>query len=74
MIHFTKYAEQKFEILNKHKIFYTREQIEDVVNCPAEIKKTKEYISAVKDDIKVIYVQLAKVKKIITFFPIKYDL
>ncbi len=74
MTHFTKYAEQKFEILNAHEVFYTREQIEDVVNAPTEVKKSKKHSSAIKDNIKVIYKQQMKVKRIITFFPVKYDL
>ena len=39
MIYFTKYAEQKFEILNKHKVYITREQIIEAVNLPDQVKK-----------------------------------
>lgn len=71
MIHFTKYAEQKFEILNKHKIFFTREQIEDVVRLPDKNQKKGKYHAAYKDGIGVVYEQLEKVIRVITFYPTK---
>ena len=74
MIYFTKYAEQKFDILNKHKIFFTREQIEDVLLLPDKIRKKNKYFSAQKDNIKVIYKKNNEIIKVITFYPIKNDL
>lgn len=74
MVYFSKYAEQKFDILNKHNVFYTKEQIIDVVKEPSEIKNEKNHSFAIKDNIKVIYSIQADTKKIITFFPVKYDL
>jgi len=74
MIYFTKYAEQKFDILNKHKVFFTREQIEDVLLLPDKIRKKNKYFSAQKDNIKVIYKKNNEIIKVITFYPIKNDL
>jgi len=74
MIYFTKYAEQKFDILNKHKVFFTREQIEDVLLLPDKIRKKNKYFSAQKENIKVIYKKNNEIIKVITFYPIKNDL
>ena len=54
MIYFTKYAENKFEILNKYKVFFTREMVEDVVLKPDKIKKMGKNYFYQKDDIKVV--------------------
>ncbi|MBU4600479.1 hypothetical protein KKE88_00355 [Patescibacteria group bacterium] len=71
MIYFTKYAEQKFDILNKHKVYFTKEQIEDVVKLPDKISKKGKYIAARKDDIKAVYQKENGVMRIITFYPVK---
>ena len=71
MLYFTKYAEQKFDILNKHKIFFTREQIEDAVNTPDKTGKKDKLLTAQKENIKVIYKKDEDILKIITFYPIK---
>ena len=71
MIYFTKYAEKKFEILNKHKVFFTREQVEDTVLSPDNIEKKENYIFAKKDEIGVVYKKEGKNLKIFTFYPIK---
>lgn len=71
MLYFTKYAESKFDILNKHKIFFTREQIEDAVYCPDKNGKKSGLLTAEKEGIKVIYKKDEGVLKIITFYPIK---
>jgi hypothetical protein len=71
MLYFTKYAEQKFDILNKHKIFFTREQVEDAVGAPDKVGKKGKLLTAQKENVKVIYKKEAGIIKIITFFPIK---
>jgi len=71
MPYFTKYAENKFDILNKHKIFFTREQIEDTVSAPDRAGKKGKLITAQKENIKVIYKKDGDILKIITFFPIR---
>ena len=71
MIYFTKYAEQKFDILNKYKVFFTKEQVEDAIaNADKTIKK-KKYWTAQKDEIAVVYKKEGDVIKIITFYPVK---
>ncbi len=71
MFYFTKYAENKFDILNKHKIYFTREQIEDTVGAPDKAGKKGKLLTAQKENIKVIYKKEAEVIKIITFYPVK---
>lgn len=71
MIYFSKYAEQKFDTLNKYGIYYTREQIEDVINLFDYNGKKNNYLTAQKDGIKVIYKKEEGKIKIITFYPIK---
>ena len=71
MIYFTKYAEQKFDILNKHKVFLTREQVEGAVACPDKTGKKSGHLTAQKDEIKVVYKKDGDILKIITFFPVK---
>jgi hypothetical protein len=71
MIYFTKYAERKFEILNKHKVYFTREQIEDAVNVPDKTSRKSHYQVAHKENIGVVYTKEQGAIKIITFYPIK---
>ena len=71
MLYFTKYAENKFDILNKHKVFFTREQIEGAVNQPDKTNKKGKLITAQKEGVKVIYKKDGDIFKIITFFPVK---
>ena len=71
MIYYTKYAENKFEILNKHKIYFTKEQIEETIKLPNKLSKKGKYTSAQKDGIKVVFNKEGGVVKVITFFPAK---
>jgi len=71
MTYFTKYAENKFDILNKHKVYFTREQIGDVINLPNKINKKGNYLAAQKENIKVIYKKENGIIKVITFYPVK---
>ncbi|MDO8668472.1 MAG: hypothetical protein Q7K35_05300 [bacterium] len=71
MLYFTKYAENKFEILNKHKVFFTREQVEDAVAAPEKQSKKGKLLTAQKEGMKVIYKKDGDILKIITFFPVK---
>lgn len=71
MLYFTKYAEQKFEILNKHKVYFTREQIAEVINYPDHTGKKAGCLTAQKDIIKVIYKKETDCLKVITFYPVK---
>jgi len=71
MIYFTKYANDKFDILNKHKVYFIKEQIEDVVSTPETVNKKGKYFFASKDGIRVVYKIEGEVVKIITFYPVK---
>ena len=71
MIIFSKYAEKKFDILNKHKVYFTREQIEECLNLPDKVKIKGKYLTSQKNKIKVIYKKQENTIKVITFFPIK---
>jgi len=70
-IYFTKYAEQKFEILNKHKVYITREQVESAVKIPDKARRKGKIFSACKDGVEVLYKKEGEASNIITFFPIK---
>ncbi|MDD4900939.1 MAG: hypothetical protein PHS62_02380 [Patescibacteria group bacterium] len=71
MFYFTKYAENKFDILNRHKVFFTREQIEDALATPDKQGRKSGLFSAEKEGIKVIYKKEAGIVKVITFYPVK---
>ena len=71
MLYFTKYAETKFDILNKHKIYFTREQIEETLKLPDKTSRKGKYLTAQKNGIKIIYKKEDGMIKIITFYPIK---
>ena len=70
MFYFTKYAEKKFDILNKHKVYFRREQIENAVKLPDEAKKKGKNYFAKKDGVGVVYGKEDEVIKIITFYPV----
>ncbi|MFC1678189.1 hypothetical protein ACFLZ9_00450 [Patescibacteria group bacterium] len=71
MVYFTKYAEEKFDILNKYKVYFTREQIEDTIRLPDQVKKKGNYLAARKDEIKVVYKKEEDTIRIATFYPVK---
>lgn len=71
MIYFTKYSNEKFDILNKHKVYFRKEEIEEILSSPDKSGRHGKYLSARKDGIKVIYQKEAGVIKVITFFPVK---
>jgi len=67
MLYFTKYAEQKFDILNKHKVYITREDVESALEKPDNTGKKPGCLFAQKDNLKVIYKIEDGMTKIITF-------
>lgn len=71
MIYFTKYAEKKFDILNKYKVYFTKEQIEDTIKLPDKLEKKGKYFGARKDEIKVVYRKDNGVVRVVTFYPVK---
>jgi len=68
---FLKYAEEKFQVLNKYKVFITEEEVLDAYNKPDKKKIEKEYTYYEKEKLKVVSKKIEGVEKIITFFPIK---
>jgi len=70
MTYFTKYANKKFEILNKYKIFITKEQVEEVLNLPDATRHKGKYLIYLKAKLAVI-VRKDEVSKVITFYPVK---
>ncbi len=71
MLYFTKYANNKFEILNKHKVYFRREQVEETVKMSDKVKKKGRNYFAHKDGVGVVYEKEGGEIKIITFYPIK---
>ena len=71
MLYFTKYAEQKFNILNQHKVFITKEQVESAVNSPEKMDKKGKYVCSQKEGVKVVLKKEGDLYKIITFYPVK---
>ncbi|PIR13400.1 hypothetical protein COV49_02440 [Candidatus Falkowbacteria bacterium CG11_big_fil_rev_8_21_14_0_20_39_10] len=71
MIHFTKYAEKKFDILNKYKVYFTKEQIEDCLKLSDKTNKKGKYLTARKENIKVVYKKEDGVVSVVTFYPIR---
>ena len=71
MLYFTRYALHKFDVLNKHNVFITREQVEDVLRLPDTVEQKGKYGIATKDGIGVVYRAEGDTKHVITFYPIK---
>jgi hypothetical protein len=71
MLHFTTYALQKFDILNAHKVFITKEQVEETLRLPDSVTPKGKYFVVAKDGISVIYRVEDNVKHVITFYPTK---
>ena len=71
MLHFTKYAEKKFDVLNKHRVFFTREEVEEAILNSDEVNKKGKYYFAVKDRVCVVFQKVGEVKRVVSFYPIK---
>ncbi|MCD4693741.1 hypothetical protein K8R62_00035 [bacterium] len=71
MIHFTKYGEKKFNILNKHKVYFTKEIIEDVIKSPTKKGKKGKYVFMEKDGCRVVCNKEKDIIKVLTFYPVK---
>ncbi|MCX6799912.1 MAG: hypothetical protein NT091_02070 [Candidatus Falkowbacteria bacterium] len=70
-IYFSKYAEKKFELLNRHKVYFTHELIEDCLSSPEEVGKLADYFTARKEGVKVVYKKEVGVIIVLTFYPVK---
>lgn len=71
MLSFASYAQQKFDLLNQHKVYIRQEQIEEVVALPDSLKKKGKFYFAKKDNIGVVYQVESEIKRVITFYPLK---
>lgn len=71
MLHFTKYAEEKFELLNRHKVFFTKEQVEEALAAPDTVKQSGKYAFYRKDQVGVVCRLRDGVTEIVTFYPLK---
>jgi len=71
MIYFTKYAEKKFIILNKYGVYFTREQIENIIKNANNFRKKGEYYYVDDAGIGIIYKKNDNLKMVVTFYPVK---
>lgn len=71
MLHFTKYAEEKFDLLNQHQVFITKEQVEDAVCAPDTVTKNGKYAWYRKDAVRVVCRAKNGATEVVTFYPIK---
>lgn len=67
----SSYAQKKFDILNKHKVYIREEQLVEVIAAPDELKKRGKLFFAKKDGIGVVYQFENGFNKILTFYPFK---
>ncbi|MBU2635342.1 DUF4258 domain-containing protein [Patescibacteria group bacterium] len=75
MIHFTKHAREKFDILKEHKFQISREQVIQTINNPELIDRSRYPLLIAQKQINTNYVLRIVYKKensnkiIITFYP-----
>ena len=75
MIIFTKHAEDKFEILKRHKFLISKNQVVKTIESPDLIDKSHPPLLIVQRKIdknyvlRVVYKQEFDVIKVITFYP-----
>ena len=70
-IYFTKYSNDKFEILNKYKVFITKEQVEEALRLPDAAVKKSKYFYYRRDGLTVVVKKEGRTSKIVTFYPTK---
>jgi len=72
---YTSHAENKFEILKRYGVTYTKTQIEDVLLHPDTVKESKKGRMVAQKAvsktrlIRVIYEKRDNILKVITFYP-----
>jgi len=75
MIYFTKHAEEKFDILKRHKFSISKEQVIETIKNPEGIDRSRLplLIAQKKFDkthvLRVVYKQEEGLIKVITFYP-----
>jgi len=67
----TTYAQAKFELLNRHKVYIREEQLEEVITTPDSLKKKGKLYFAKKDYIGAVYIVENNNKRVVTFYPLK---
>lgn len=55
MIYYTRYANNKFTLLNNHGVFIRKEQVESALDAPLQRGRIGRYLTSEKDGIKVIF-------------------
>lgn len=75
IIHFTRHAEDKFEILEKHGVIIIKKQVTDTIHRPEVVDRSRLPLliaqSLLDRDhvLRVVYKQEEELIKIITFYP-----
>lgn len=70
MDYFTRYADDKFALLNRHGVFLRKEQVSAALAQPERRGKIGKFLTAEKDGVKVVYQKDGGIKRIITFYPL----
>jgi len=78
MLHFTKYAIEKFEVLRRHGIVIKRSHIEYIIAAPLRVNQWSHQPLVLSDgeldlerDLRVCYIRDSGVAIVLTFYPIK---
>lgn len=69
MTYFTRYAENKFALLNEHGVFIRKEQVTAALAVPDKRGKIGQFLTVEKDGVKVVYQKNGAAAHIITFYP-----
>lgn len=75
MIHFTKHAEEKFEVLKRHGFSVSKSEVIETINIPEMIDESRRPLLIVQRKIdknhvlRVVFKEENGIKKIITFYP-----
>ena len=75
MLHFTKYANDKFDILKRHGFVVSSDQAEDALKNPDAVDESRAPLYFAQKNIdekrvlKVVYKKESGMVKIITFYP-----
>ena len=73
MVYFTKYAEEKFEILQRHQVFFTKEMVKEAIEAPEKETRKGGYVFAQKEGCRVVYKKDKEGIRVFTFYPIKTE-
>ena len=75
MIYFTKHAQDKFDILNKHKFYISKKQVIETIKNPEKIDHSRLPLIIAQREfdkthvLRVVYKQEEGLTKVITFYP-----